>query len=65
MAIPENKSWQEADIYFTEQREKWTESQCLRAKILFDEYPDLEKAYNLSDKLRKIYNQTSQNPWLC
>ncbi len=38
-------------------REKWTESQCLRAKILFDEYPDLEKAYNLSDKLRKIYNQ--------
>ena len=24
---------------------------------MFDEYPDLEKAYNLSDKLRKIYNQ--------
>ena len=38
-------------------RDKWTESQCKRAKILFDEYPDLEKAYNLSDKLRKIYNQ--------
>ena len=30
------------------------------AKILFDEYPDLEKAYNLSDKLRKIYNQKNQ-----
>ncbi|MCQ4140802.1 transposase [Chryseobacterium sp. EO14] len=38
-------------------REKWTESQCFRAEIVFREYPDLEKAYNLSDKLRKIYNQ--------
>ena len=38
-------------------REKWTSSQKLRAKILFSEYPDLEKAYNLSDGLRKIYNQ--------
>ena len=41
-------------------REKWTENQNIRAKILFDEYPDLEKAYNLSDKLRKIYNQKNQ-----
>lgn len=38
-------------------REKWTESQTLRAKLLFEKYPDIEIAYNLSDGLRKIYNQ--------
>lgn len=38
-------------------REKWIESQNIRAKILFSEYPDVKKAYHLSDKLRKIYNQ--------
>ena len=41
-------------------REKWTASQKQRAEILFSEYPDLEKAYNLSDGLRKIYNQNIQ-----
>jgi len=44
-------------IYKT--REKWTESQRIRAIILFSQYPDLEKAYDLSDKLRKIYNQNT------
>ncbi|KPH11658.1 transposase [Chryseobacterium sp. ERMR1:04] len=43
-------------------REKWTPSQKQRAKILFSEYPDLEKAYNLSDGLRKIYNQNIEKP---
>ncbi|MFS4469899.1 ISL3 family transposase [Chryseobacterium sp. T20] len=38
-------------------REKWKESQKQRAEILFREYPDLEKAYALTDGLRKIYNQ--------
>lgn len=38
-------------------REKWTFSQKQRAVILFSVYPNLEKAYNLSDGLRKIYNQ--------
>ncbi|MCC9033382.1 transposase [Chryseobacterium sp. C-39] len=38
-------------------REKWTSSQKQRAEILFSQYPDIEKAYNLSDGLRKIYNQ--------
>lgn len=41
-------------------REKWTMSQKQRAKILFSEYPDLEKAYNLSDGLRRIYNHKIQ-----
>lgn len=38
-------------------REKWTLSQSQRACILFAQYPDLEKAYQLTDGLRKIYNQ--------
>lgn len=38
-------------------REKWTFSQKQRAAILFAQYPDLEKAYQLTDGLRKIYNQ--------
>ena len=38
-------------------REKWTRSQRQRASILFTQYPDLEKAYRLTDELRKIYNQ--------
>nr|WP_294233622.1 transposase [uncultured Chryseobacterium sp.] len=37
--------------------EKWTLSQRQRASILFSQYPDLEKAYGLTDGLRKIYNQ--------
>lgn len=38
-------------------REKWTLSQRQRASILFTQYPDLEKAYQLTDGLRKIYTQ--------
>ncbi|PTT42888.1 DDE transposase [Chryseobacterium sp. HMWF028] len=38
-------------------QEKWTLSQKQRASILFAQYPDLEKAYWLTDVLRKIYNQ--------
>lgn len=41
-------------------KEKWTLSQKQRAEILFSWYPDLEKAYTLSDRLRKIYNQNIQ-----
>lgn len=26
---------------------KWTESQYIRSKILFDQYPDIKKDYNL------------------
>lgn len=36
---------------------KWSNSQQLRAHILFKEYPDLKSAYFLSMKLGKIYNQ--------
>ena len=35
--------------------EKWTSSQKLRAEILFDQYPDIQKAYSLTHSLRMIY----------
>jgi transposase len=35
---------------------KWTPSQNQRASILFEHYPDIEKAYHLSMKLGKIYH---------
>lgn len=34
--------------------DKWTDSQEIRARILFAEYPELEKAYGLSHSLRMI-----------
>lgn len=36
-------------------REKWTPNQKIRAKILFENYPDIQKAYNLNQQLRKVY----------
>ena len=41
-------------------KEMWTPSQNQRADILFSHYPDLEKAYHLTDGLRKIYNLNIQ-----
>lgn len=35
--------------------EKWTESQKLRAVILFEQYPDLQLAHSLTHSLRMIY----------
>ncbi len=39
-------------------RKKWTNKQKVRAKILFEQYPDLEKAYKLTHSLRLIYSKT-------
>lgn len=39
--------------------EKWSDSQKLRAKILFEEYPDLKQGYSLTHSLRMIYNKNS------
>ncbi|WP_368667580.1 transposase [Ancylomarina sp. 16SWW S1-10-2] len=38
-------------------KEKWTDAQTYRASILFERYPGIQRAYQLSDGLRKIYNQ--------
>ena len=37
--------------------EKWTQSQRLRAKILFENYPQLQQAYSISHSLRMIYSK--------
>lgn len=37
---------------------KWTENQSLRATILFERYPDLERAYKLCQNLSWIFNHT-------
>ena len=34
----------------------WTESQRLRAEIIFENYPDLRYAYQLAQELTDIYN---------
>lgn len=38
--------------------EKWTKTQKQRAKILFDQYPDIKKAYSLTHSLRMIFSHT-------
>jgi transposase len=39
--------------------EKWSEKQKQRAKILFKEYPDIQKAYSLTHSLRMIFNKNT------
>ena len=38
---------------------KWTESQKVRANILFQEYPDIKIAYDISMELTQIYNKNN------
>ena len=38
---------------------KWTENQHQRSKILFNEYPDIKIAHNLTQELRTIFNTAS------
>ena len=35
----------------------WTEKQKQRAKILFELYPEIDKAYKITNDLRELYNQ--------
>jgi transposase len=39
--------------------EKWSLSQKTRAKILFEQYPDIKKAYSLTHSLRMIFNKNT------
>ena len=39
--------------------EKWTDKQKHRAKILFELYPDIQKAYALTHSLRMIFSKNS------
>ena len=38
---------------------KWTKNQSIRAKILFEKYPDIDKAYKLCQNLSWIFNNTT------
>ena len=40
-------------------RDKWTERQNERAQLLFGLYPDIKKAYSLTQQLRGIYNNNN------
>ena len=40
-------------------KSKWSKNQAERAKILFELYPDIEKAYNLAQDLRNIFEKTT------
>lgn len=39
---------------------RWTESQKIRAELLFEHYPDLKRAYNLSMELSNIFENTEE-----
>lgn len=43
-------------------RDKWTDSQKERAEILFAQYPDMQTAYNLVNKLRCIFKNKNLTP---
>lgn len=43
----------------TKNQANWTESQRLRAEIIFENYPDLRYAYRLAQELTDIYNSKS------
>jgi transposase len=40
--------------------EKWTDSQKRRAKILFAQYPDIQKAFSLTNSLKLIFSKTKE-----
>ena len=42
--------------------DKWTERQKQRAAILFEEYPDIKKAYGLCHSLRMIFAKNTIMP---
>lgn len=48
-----------AKFILTKHKSKWTESQKLRAEIIFENYPELKKAYELAMELTDIYNARS------
>ncbi|WP_449756619.1 ISAon1 family transposase [Flavobacterium xueshanense] len=40
-------------------KSKWSKNQIDRAALLFELYPDIEKAYNLAQDLRNIFEKTT------
>lgn len=48
-----------AKFILTKHCTKWTASQALRAKIIFEVFPELKEAYDLAMELTDIYNRKS------
>jgi transposase len=42
---------------------KWTENQTERATVLFEKFPDIKRAYDLSQKLSWIYENTNDKTY--
>ena len=40
--------------------QNWTQQQSIRANILFDRFPDIKKAYDLTQNLSSIYNTSTE-----
>jgi len=40
-------------------KSKWSENQTQRAKLLFELYPDIDKAYSLAQDLRNVFEYTT------
>jgi transposase len=40
-------------------KSKWTQNQTQRARLLFELYPDIEKAYQLAQDLRNVFENTT------
>lgn len=40
-------------------KEDWTDKQMVRAQILFENYPDIKKAYGICQQLRNLFNNKS------
>lgn len=48
--------------FLAQSRDQWTDSQSQRAKILFTEYPEMQTAYDIVNKLRCIFKNKSLTP---
>ena len=40
-------------------KSKWSKNQIERANLLFELYPDIQKAYNLTQELRNVFEKTT------
>ena len=47
------------DPFLYKNKSKWTANQLQRALLLFELYPDIKEAYNLSQGLRNIFENTT------
>ena len=49
----------ELSYFLHKNKSKWSPNQIERANLLFELYPDIQKAYNLTQDLRNIFENTT------